>query len=143
MKDDERYELLYGRPIGVEDPVLEALRLQRHQIPGGIYVEPGRTAREPSGFTPYTSNDGMLPTHDVDGAARRLSQATSVEACGNESVPAQSGDSSSSDLAYSESRRLTNIESFQRFDAHAGSHCSDLTSGRAVVSVDACVCNGG
>lgn len=121
MKDDERYELLYGRPIGVEDPVLEALRMRRHQTPGGIYVEPGRTARESSGFTPYTSNDGMLPAHDVDRAAPRLSQASFVEARTDETAPAQSGESSSSDPAYSESRRLTNLESFQRCGAYAGS----------------------
>lgn len=117
MKDHERYELLYGRPIGVEDPVLEALRKQSHQVQGGIYVEPGRTARESSGFLPNTSANGGLSTHErdsFDGQSRPPLPPLSL-ASRREFVSVLKAGDTANEPSDSESRRWTNLVSFQRY----------------------------
>lgn len=134
MKDHERYELLYGRPIGVEDPMLEALRMQRHHIQGGIYVEPVAYARESSGFTPYTSTDGLLPTHDADGDVDKLPQRRGAAARDSWPAPSQAMESADGHPADSESRRLTHLASFQRWDISNRFLCSARACEHALLS---------
>ena len=115
MKDHERYELLYGRPIGVEDPMLQALRMQEHQVQGGIYVEPRGYDRESTGFTTITSMDGTLPRRTDSTEGQGWPHPSDM---GNSTVrPVHAHacyECTSGDPVDCESQRLKNMFSFQR-----------------------------
>eukprot|EP00892_Ulva_mutabilis_P011339 jgi/Ulvmu1/8578/UM045_0020.1 len=143
MKDHERYELLYGRPFGVEDPMLQQLRMQALQTQGGIYVEQRACTGDSHGFSADSGDGTARGTDNGDVTADQAAQQRIIKLASHR--PQQK--STHSDPAESEANRLMNMFSFQRRLQPSMSWQGRMThfrrqSGECAAQADPCSVNG-